>query len=898
MVQNQFMQNLRLSILPILGLAIAYALAGRFSLWLAIPPGYSMAVYPPAGIALGMIVTGGYRLLPGVALGSFFVNIFVSFENTGNADSTSITIAALIAFGATLQAGISTYFIRQEFANNLSLNSHAAIFRFFLIGGALGCLISASVGVSSLYFLGILPITAMAGNWLTWWIGDTFGVLTITPIILILFAQPRQIWISRRLSVMLPLVICLILVIIAFTFIRDRELQRQRLEFRLEAERITQQLQIKLNNHSEAVKNIERFFASSDNVDRTDFDNFVSNTLQNHKEITGLRWAPKILSKDRTAFEKSIQNEGFPHFHITEQGSESNLVDATSREDYFPITYLSPFKSDNPVFGYDFGSTAIRRSAIEDASETGLVTATDPIRLVIGKRSQFSILLFAPIYAHRKPIDNISQRKDAFIGVAASLLIMSDLIENLQSKEQHAEVLLKFYDLSYPSGNGIFFNNIEATDKDHAVQTTLDFGGRQYALQTQPSAQYWKTHSTWITWITMTGGLLFTGLLGVYLLMSTGHTFTTEALVAQRTAELHDREERLDAILSNAAEGIITTNDLGEIESANQSAYSLLGHENNNLLGKNIFDLFPDPESRNFLLQHLIKNTTENSQKNITDTKTRHQLVGKRKDNTEIPLELAITRVELGAQTIFVTMLHDLTEEKRAEKLKSEFVSAVSHELRTPLTSIRGALGLLVGGIGGVLPEKSIVMLKMANDNAIRLTTLINDLLDFEKLEYGGMQFTLAKTSLRELLEKSIQANQGYAQNYRIAVRLDQAINDDVLVLVDSQRFIQVLSNLLSNAIKFSRDNGRVDIRTISANNWVRIEVQDYGIGISKEFKNSIFQKFSQEDAKAARKYAGTGLGLSLAKNMIEKMHGRIGFTSIEGEGSIFFIELPVQPSH
>ncbi len=322
-----------------------------------------------------------------------------------------------------------------------------------------------------------------------------------------------------------------------------------------------------------------------------------------------------------------------------------------------------------------------------------------------------------------------------------------------------------------------------------------------------------------------------------------------------------------------------------------------MGYANGDLIGKNIFQLFPDSESAIFLSQHFGHQLANNKQQYLVDPNPRHQLTGKRSNGSEIPLELAITKVKIGAQTLFVTMLHDLTEEKRAEKLKSEFVSAVSHELRTPLTSIRGALGLLVGGVGGVIPEKSMGMLTMANDNAIRLTTLINDLLDFEKLEYGGMQFTLEATSLQELLEKSIQANQGYAHNYKIAMKFDPS-NKDVIVLVDAQRFIQVLSNLLSNAIKFSRDNGHVDIRTSYSNNWVKIEVQDYGIGISTEFKTSIFQKFSQEDAKAARKYAGTGLGLSLAKNMIEKMHGRIGFTSVEAEGSIFFIELPIQVSH
>ncbi|MES2047405.1 MAG: CHASE domain-containing protein [Pseudomonadota bacterium] len=882
-------------LLQILALTFVYALLGRLSEFLIIPPGYTIAVFPPAGLALGMILTGGYRLLPGVMLGAFLNNVVIAYENSGQFSAPLFITSACIAVGAALQASVSSYLIKKRLKNDLALDDNSSILQFFLIGGPIGCAINATIGVGSLYLSGVIPDPDVIKNVLTWWMGDAFGVLTFTPIVLIMFGEPRKIWIARRWNVLLSLLVCLLIVVSAFVVIRQREDQKQQLEFRLEGERITQDLQNKLNGNSETLNNIERLFASSDNVTRREFSVFVASTIERHKEITSLLWIPKIHHEQRAVFEAGIVREGYPQFHFTELDAHDNATAASARGDYYPVTYFSPFNADNRIFGYDMGSNTIRRAAIEDAIESGQVTASDPLTLLTTSADQISILLFAPIYARNKPLENITQRKDAVESIAVSALLVSKLIDGLLSKERHEDLQLKFYDLSYPGNKGIFYNKIDVLDKAHVFQATLDFGGRQYALQVQPSAKYWKKHASWISWITITGGLLFTGLLGIYLLMSTGHTFNVEALVAQRTEQLHDREERLAAILGNAAEGIITTNNQGKIESANQTAYKLLGYTNPDLIGKNIFNLFPDPDSETFLKHHLGKKIGNKNQQNLDASNTRHQVTGKRNNGTEIPLELAITRVEIGAQTLFVTMLHDLTEVKRAEKLKSEFVSAVSHELRTPLTSIRGVLGLLVGGVGGSIPEKSMLMLRMANDNAIRLTTLINDLLDFEKLEYGGMQFSLEATSLRELLEKSIQANQGYAHNYKITMVFDHASSDDVIVLVDAQRFIQVLSNLLSNAIKFSRDNGHVDIRTSHSDNWVRIAVQDYGIGISKEFNSSIFQKFSQEDAKTARKYAGTGLGLSLAKNMIEKMHGRIGFSSVEGEGSIFYIELPVQ---
>ena len=234
----------------------------------------------------------------------------------------------------------------------------------------------------------------------------------------------------------------------------------------------------------------------------------------------------------------------------------------------------------------------------------------------------------------------------------------------------------------------------------------------------------------------------------------------------------------------------------------------------------------------------------------------------------------------------------DITERKNMEQMKDEFVSTVSHELRTPLTSISGALKLMVSGALGDMPEKSRTMLDIAYKNSQRLTLLINDLLDMEKLLAGKMAFNLHKQSLRTLLEQTVYENRAYGDQYQVSFQL-APVADTLQVMVDEQRFLQVMSNLLSNAAKFSPPGNRVDIRTAAEDGNVRISVVDYGSGIPLEFQHRLFQKFSQADASDSRQKGGTGLGLAITKELLENMNGKISVESQPGLGSCFTISLP-----
>lgn len=260
------------------------------------------------------------------------------------------------------------------------------------------------------------------------------------------------------------------------------------------------------------------------------------------------------------------------------------------------------------------------------------------------------------------------------------------------------------------------------------------------------------------------------------------------------------------------------------------------------------------------------------------------------------PVDLSVTYVprrdERGEIDGFYALATDISELKRLDRMKSEFVSTVSHELRTPLTSIRGSLGVLAGGIAGALPDKAREFVEIAKNNCERLIRLINDILDMEKIESGKMAFELRVLDLMEMIEQIVKANEGFAAQHKVRLQV-VAARPGSRVYADSDRLTQVLTNLISNACKFSPSGSTVDIAISADQQRVRVGIVDHGPGISEEFQKRIFQKFSQEDSSDIRQKGGTGLGLSISRAIVEGMGGEIGFESVPGKGATFYVLLP-----
>lgn len=267
-----------------------------------------------------------------------------------------------------------------------------------------------------------------------------------------------------------------------------------------------------------------------------------------------------------------------------------------------------------------------------------------------------------------------------------------------------------------------------------------------------------------------------------------------------------------------------------------------------------------------------------------------------RKDGTRLPVVLAVSalRDEEGEVTGYLGIARDISEIKRIDTMKAEFISTVSHELRTPLTAISGALGLLTNNMVGKLPDAAANMIRIAHNNSLRLILLVNDLLDMEKLVAGKMSFDLKKHSVSALILSALEANASYAQQYSVTYEVAPH-NDDAIVTTDAARIQQVLANFLSNAAKFSPPQSCVVVEAKRNFGRVRISVNDKGAGIPDEFRTRIFKKFSQADSSDTRHKGGTGLGLAICKEIIERMGGKIGFESVLGAGSSFYFELPCE---
>lgn len=349
---------------------------------------------------------------------------------------------------------------------------------------------------------------------------------------------------------------------------------------------------------------------------------------------------------------------------------------------------------------------------------------------------------------------------------------------------------------------------------------------------------------------------------------------------------LTESNERFDSFIEITEDWIWEFDKNGTFLFSNLAVYAILGYQADEILGKSLlyFVLLED------------RDKTESKLKEFCAKKEgwSHMIIPLLHKNGSFRWIETNAKVLLGPNDEllgFRGCSRDITESRNLEKIKNEFISIMSHEIRTPLTSIYGGLSLLISK--ELSPHDRQELLTNAYKNSLRLTNLINDTMDFEKLQLGKLMFAFKKINLGEVVLESIKSSEIIAHKFNVKIILEGTL-PVANVNGDYSRLMQVMSNLLSNAIKFSPNEGIVGVSMTIEGDKVRVSVSDNGVGIPKEFQPKLFQSFAQADSSDRRTAGGTGLGLYISKSIIEAHGGFIQYKTKTGEGSTFFFDLPL----
>lgn len=354
-----------------------------------------------------------------------------------------------------------------------------------------------------------------------------------------------------------------------------------------------------------------------------------------------------------------------------------------------------------------------------------------------------------------------------------------------------------------------------------------------------------------------------------------------------------------ELVLDSAGDGIIGLDRQGFVLFANLSARRMLRCRESDLVGRRFHDVahHEHPDGKPFPwhecpVRKLVANGGEAF---IPDQ------VYVRRDGTTFPVEIVMSPLRVdGVVTGAVQSFRDVSERHAVEELKRQFVSVVSHELRTPLTSIKGSLQMLESGIVGELSGEQTELLSMAVKNSDRLSQLVNDILDLERLDSGRLPLNPEVVTATSLAEQAVAGMGGASAAAGVPLVLDlDASATGAHVWVDPHRLVQVFTNLIGNAIKFSEAGRPIRVHVSAVGDAALIAVIDSGRGIPGDQLESVFERFGQVDAGDARREGGSGLGLAIAREITVRSGGRINVTSAIGVGSTFTVVLPlyVEPS-
>lgn len=519
-------------------LALAYGLAGWLSLQTAIPPGYVAPLFPPAGIALAALMIGGYRLLPGVFAGAVGSQL-LAIQQSGLTYAHPL-IVLLPAFGATLQAAFGLWLERRLISQPNTLDSPEAILRFVAVIAPASCLVSASIALPVLTTSGAIPVDDAPFAWMNWWAGDALGILIMVPLLLVLFGRPAADWHPRRLAVAVPMGSALMLLAFTFVQVRDWEVLRLQSQFNRHAEHVASLIRKRLAAQLDQIDALEHLAAVHPQLTEEVWRNVTLPMMGRYPGTQNFGWSPLIDDDQRAAFE-AAQAVRVPGFKILGRDLAGQTHVAGRKAAYLPIVFVEPLADNRSVVGLDPLVLEQTGTAARATRDSGQPVATESIRLVQESGEQRGIVVYQAVFAGQP-------RRQT--GMISSVFRMDDTIRATLAADGQAQIDLCLSDprpgktvqrLFGPDGCEL----PSWRDKRLSWRGEIDFAGRRWQLDIVSNPGYVNTLRGWSAWLTLAFGLFGTGILGAFLLLTSGRARQVEILVDERTRQLAAASQRL-----------------------------------------------------------------------------------------------------------------------------------------------------------------------------------------------------------------------------------------------------------------------------------------------------------------------------------------------------------------
>jgi diguanylate cyclase (GGDEF)-like protein/PAS domain S-box-containing protein len=626
---------------------IAVYLAMRIiNSWLALPAGYALPLFPPAGVGLALATAGGMRVLPAVFIGAALAALPLHLNNPALSQGAALVATLTAGVGALLQAWLGARQFRRHMRP--AIDSGHDVMAFFLLTPVI-CLSSATVSVPVLYALHAFDEVAQLRFWFAWWAGDTLGVLLAAPLCWIICGSPRRLWRRRAPLVALPLLIASAAVVTIYRLSQGWEHDQHMQPYRLKAQQTADMLQAEFNEHVRFVGTFARTLADTEHIlARDKFARIAAGYADGRPEIQGVNWAVPVLDSERAGFEDWVRRTLDPAFDgILDMDDRGGLLSAAQRERYLPVLYIWP-QENKAVRGVDFLAAPGRAAVAARAMASRAPVASEPFTLLVTPELGISLLRA------------VGEGPGPPAGVLIFVLNAERLLQQAIARSGFGGFRAAMVDVTDGAGLPVAGSMGQPQRDDYRV--SLAFAGRSYELTFRPTMAYIDTETGAGSWLVLSAGLLMTGMLGALMLLISGERAVIEEQVADRTARLRDREARLEAILDNAADAIITADASGILVSANAATARLFGYPPQHLLGLSFGALVPKAATgaggdAGAELARLATAPPEDC-----------VLEGRDARGDAVPLSISVAPVLMGREAFFVCILRDLTEQQRSQE--------------------------------------------------------------------------------------------------------------------------------------------------------------------------------------------------------------------------------------